>query len=70
MAAVDSAARTQVDHPVGSFDDVKIMLDNNDGVALIGEAVKDFEKLSERPSKSETCRGFVENVERLSGRTS
>ena len=38
--------RTHVNHPVGTLDDVKIVLDNDHRIALINQALQDKQKLS------------------------
>jgi len=37
--------RTQVDHPVGGLDDLEVVLDHHDGVALVAQAVQDVQQL-------------------------
>src|SRR6476661_1619994 len=39
VAAGVAALGAQVDQPVGAFDDVEVVLDDQDGVAHVGEAV-------------------------------
>ena len=66
LPAVDAAARSQVDHPVGGLDDVEVVFDHDHGVALVGEAVEDFEELAD-VLEVEAGGGLVEDVERLAG---
>jgi hypothetical protein len=45
-ASIFAAFGAQVEDPVGVADDVEVVLDDDDGVAEVGEAVEDFEKLA------------------------
>jgi len=47
LTALVSALGTQVDDPVGRLDDLQIVLDYEDGVAGIGQAVQDVQELSD-----------------------
>ena len=49
---------------VGEFDDIEVVLDDNDGVALIDKAVEDDHEGAD-VLKMQSCGGFVEDVERL-----
>ena len=42
-AAVNSATWAEVDYPIGRLDDVEIVLDHNDGIALVGKAMENFQ---------------------------
>ena len=42
LAAAGTAFWSEIDDPVGGLDDVEVMLDDHDGVALIGQAVQDL----------------------------
>ena len=46
-AAVFAAFGAEVKDPVGVADYVEIVLDDDDGVAEVGESVKDFEELAD-----------------------
>ena len=59
--------RSEVDDPVGGLDDVEVVLDADDGVAEIHQAMQDVEQLPE-VVKVQAGGGFVEDVERLAGR--
>src|SRR5580692_6893185 len=65
-AAVFAAFWTEINDPVGLFDDVEIMLDDQDGVAERDEAVEDVEKFLD-VVKMQASGGLVENVERPAG---
>ena len=58
-------AGAKIDHPVGGLDDVEIMLDHHDGIAVVGETVEDLEELA-YVLEVEASGRLVENVERLS----
>ena len=64
--ALDAAFGAEVDDPVGGLDDVEIMLDHDHAVALLDEAVEDFEELADIV-EMEAGGGFVEDVERVAG---
>jgi hypothetical protein len=42
-----AAFGAEVDDPVGVADDVEVVLDDDDGVAEVGEAVEDLEELAD-----------------------
>src|SRR3954469_3562577 len=56
----------QVDYKIGRFDDVEIVLDDYNRVALINKLVQDIEQLV-RVFEVQTGRGFIQDVERLAG---
>src|SRR5687768_16253785 len=61
-AATNSAFGPEVDDPVRRLDDVEVVLDHQDGVPAIDEAVQHFEQ---QPDilEVQSCRGFVEDVQ-------
>src|SRR5580700_1511718 len=61
-AAAFAAFGAEVDDPVGLFDDVEVMLDDQDGVAESDEALEDVEKFANVIEMQPRC-GFVEDVE-------
>jgi len=40
LAAADTAFRAEIDDPVGGLDDVEVVLDDDDGVAVIAQPVQ------------------------------
>src|SRR5205823_5140954 len=65
-AAALAAFRAEVDDPVGLFDDVEMVLDDEHGVAKIDQALKYIEELSNVVEVQAGCR-FIQNVERAPG---
>ena len=61
-----AAVRPQIQNPIRRLDDVEIMLDYHHGVALVDEAVENFEELA-HILEMEAGGRLVEDVERLSG---
>src|SRR6186997_1495044 len=61
-----AAFRSQVDDVVRGFDDVEVVLDDHDGVALIDELVEHVEQLV-RVGEMEARGRLVEDVERGRG---
>jgi hypothetical protein len=59
MAAVFAAFWAEIENPVGIADDVEVVLDDDDGVAEVGEAVENLEKLADIV-KVEAGGGLVE----------
>jgi len=45
VAASGAAVGAEIDEPIGRFDDVEIVLDDDYGVAAVGEGVQHFEEL-------------------------
>ncbi len=60
-----TAFRAEVEDVVGVADDVEVVLDDDDGVAEVGEAVEDLEELAD-VVEVEAGGGLVEQVERAS----
>src|SRR5690606_29596856 len=56
----------QVEDPVGDLDDIEVVLDHHDAVALVDEALEDFEELAD-VFEVEAGGRLVEDVERLPG---
>ena len=65
--APEPAGRPEVDDPVGGLDDVEVVLDDEDGVALVDEPVEDLEELLD-VGEVEPGRRLVEEVEGPAGR--
>ena len=65
-AAAFAAFGAHVEEVVGVADDVEVVLDDDDGVAEVGEAVEDFEELAD-VVEVEAGGGLVEEVEGAAG---
>ena len=65
-AAALAAFGAEVEDVVGVADDVEVVLDDDDGVAEVGEAVEDFEQLA-HVVEVEAGGGLVEEVEGAAG---
>src|ERR1700748_3111114 len=66
LAAGGAAFGADVDDPVGGFDDVEIVLDDDHGVAAVDEFVQHFEELVD-VGEVQPSGGFVEDIERAAG---
>ncbi len=66
LTAVLTAFGTHVDNPIGGFDDVEVMLDDDHGIAAIDELAKDFEQTADVVGV-EASGWFVEDIEGLAG---
>ena len=60
VAAVAASFGSHVDNPVGHFDDVVVVLDDDDGVAFKDKAVEGVDEFL-YVVEVESCRGFVED---------
>ena len=56
LAAFTTAFGTHVDQVVGAFDDVEVMLDDDDGVALFHQLVQDTQKNTDVFEMKTGCR--------------
>ena len=65
-AAAFAAFGAEVEDVVGVADDVEVVLDDDDGVAEVGEAVKDFEEFAD-VVEVKAGGGLVEEVESTAG---
>ena len=65
-AALLAALGAHVDDPVGGLDDVEVVLDDDDRVALVDEAVQDVEQALD-VGEVQAGRRLVEDVERAPG---
>jgi hypothetical protein len=63
LAAAGAAFGAEVDDPVGLLDDVEVVLDRDDGVAAVDEAVQDVDQLLD-VGEVEAGGRLVEDVER------
>ena len=62
-SSIFTTLRTKVDNPVGTFYDVKIVFDQNDGVAPIDECIENIEEFLHVVVVKANS-GLVEEVER------
>ena len=63
-----AALGTQVDDPVGDLDDLQVMLDDQDRIAGIHQAMQHFDELVHIRSV-ESDRGFIEHIQGPAGGT-
>lgn len=66
--ATVAAVRTEVDDVVGNFDDVEIVLDDEDGVALLDEAVENGDEFCNVVGVK-SGGGFVKDIDGFAGGT-
>ena len=66
-AAAAAAFGPHVDDPIGGLDDVKVVLDHEHGVSLIGEPMQHAEQLCD-VMEMQPRRGLVEYVQGLTRR--
>ena len=64
FAAAVASIGTKVDNPIGAFDDVEIVLDHDDRIALVDQALEHRQQ-STNVVKMQARRGLVEQVECL-----
>src|SRR3954452_21450986 len=62
-SALVAALRAEVDDPVGGLDDVQVVLDHEDGVPTVDEAMQDLEELLD-VGEVESGRRLVEDIQR------
>ena len=65
-ASIFAAFGAQVEDPIGVADDVEVVLDDDDGVAKVGEAVENFEKFA-HVVEVEASGGLVEEIKGAAG---
>jgi hypothetical protein len=65
-AAAFAAFGAHVDEPVGALDDVQIVLDHEDRVAQVGQAIEHIQKVLD-VGEVQAGRGLIEDVERVAG---
>src|SRR5690349_21999274 len=65
-AAAFAAFRAEINDPVGLFNDVEVMLDDEYGVAKVNEPLQNVEKLS-HVVEMQAGGGLVEDIERAAG---
>jgi hypothetical protein len=68
LAPAFAALGAEVDDPVGIADDVEIVLDDDNGVTEVREAVEDFEELAD-VVEMEAGGGLVEEIQGAAGLT-
>lgn len=66
LTTTGAAFGAKVNNPIRSLDHIQVMLDNDDGIAVITQPVDDFQQLLDI-MKVETGRWFIKYVERFAG---
>ena len=66
MAAAGAAFGADVDDVVGGFDDLEIMFDDDDGVALVDQMMEDLKQFA-HVFKMQAGGRLIENVEGAPG---
>src|SRR6185369_433553 len=66
LAAAVPTFRTQIDDPVGGLDDVEVVLDHDDRVAVVAQAMQHLEQLLD-VVEVQSRRRLVEDVQRAAG---
>ena len=66
FADADAAFRSQVDDPVGGLDDVEVVFDDDDGVAMIAQPVQHRQQLRDIV-EMQAGGGFIQYIECLAG---
>src|SRR5258706_9990931 len=66
--AAFAAFGAKVNNPVGLFDDVKVMLDDEHGISEIDEALQNVKQFA-HVIEVQACRGLVKNVKRAASLT-
>ena len=67
LAALVASLRPKIEDPVGRFDHIQVVLDDDDGVSGVGEPVEHIEQALDI-GEVEARGRLVEDVERLPGR--
>ena len=67
LSAAVASAGAEVDEPVGALDEVEVVLDEDDGVAGVDEAVEDAQEVG-AVLEGQAGRRLVEDVEGLACR--
>src|SRR6185437_7482780 len=62
LAAALAALRAEVDYPVGALDHIEVVLDHDDGVALVAQAMQHIEELG-NIVEVQAGGGLIEDVE-------
>ena len=65
LSAAGTAFWAKIDDPVSGFDDVQIVLDDHDGIAVIGETMQYLEQHFDVLEMQAGC-GLIKNVQRSS----
>ena len=66
LSSAVSSFGAEIDDPVGSFYDVKVVLDDDDGVAMVGQAVQYLEQHFDI-LEVQTGRRLVQDIQGASG---
>src|SRR5690606_36338033 len=67
LATAAAALGAHVEHPVGGLDDVEVVLDDDDGVAGVDDALQDAQQLADVLEVQARGR-LVQDVDRATGR--
>lgn len=66
FTAAAAAFRPKINDPVRRFDDIQVVLNDHDGVALIAQLVQNVQQLLDI-GKVQPRRRLIENIQRLAG---
>ena len=66
LTAAVATFGSKVDDPVSGFDDIEIVLNDNDSIPFVAKAMQNCEQLFDIV-KVQTCCGFVEYIKRAAG---
>ena len=68
LAASIATFRSEVNDPIGIFDHVEVVFDDEDGIARFDEAIEDVQQAL-NIGKVESRRGLIQDVQSSPGRT-
>ena len=66
LSTAAASLGSELDRPVGCFDEVLVVLDDNDGIALVDKGVKEVKEPVNVCEVEARC-GFIEDVEGRAG---
>ena len=66
FATAVAAFGAEVNDPVRGLDDIQVMFDDDDGVALIDKCLEDLQQFTDIV-KMEPRRGFIQDIDGLAG---
>ena len=63
LATVDATVGSQIDDPIGDLDDIHVVFDDQDGIAVVNQSLQDLDQFMD-VSRVQTNRRLIQDIKR------